>query len=99
MYSKSQLDILSFLETYLKETPQETIDKEIHEISKLSFTGPSAMDYFDNFHQYYDGTLNETPMIFTEILAEKNSNIYCPNFLPKKNYLRKKEDQQLVYKV
>ena len=53
MYNKSQMDILAFLDNYLKESSTENVQKHIREVSSLKFEGTSAKEYFANFHKYY----------------------------------------------
>ena len=53
--TKIQEDSISFLRSYLRDTPNEIFKKEIAEISKINFVGTSAKDYFLNFHNHYLG--------------------------------------------
>lgn len=53
MYNKSQIDILAFLDNYLKESSTDNVQKHIREVSLLKFEGTSAKEYFANFHKYY----------------------------------------------
>jgi hypothetical protein len=55
MFSKEKTDVLAFLDAYLDETSTESIEQDIAAISQMDFAGSSAADYFDNFHQYYEG--------------------------------------------
>lgn len=61
MYSKSQIEILAFLDNYLKETSAENVQKDIQEISMLKFKGTSAKEYFTNFHKYYQNEILNIP--------------------------------------
>lgn len=62
-------DIMSFLNDYLENTPKETIQKEFAAISQKEFDGITAKDYFENFHDYYQG-------IFNVVATEKSINDY-----------------------
>lgn len=69
MDKKAQIheEIMSFLNDYLENTPKDVIKQEIAEISRKSFTGTSAQDYFINFHKYYLNVENQFPSnTFTE---------------------------------
>lgn len=65
--TKIHEDIMSFLDSYLKDTPRDIIKKEIAEISKIDFVGTSAKDYFKNFNSYYanfeEKTDNTKPLV------------------------------------
>lgn len=45
--------IIDFLDSYIKKTSKDVIEKEVTAISKIKISGASARDYFENFHKYY----------------------------------------------
>ncbi len=61
MYSQSQTDILLFLDEYLKDTPAESVKKQVEEVSQLEFSGTAATDYFMDFSKHYEVISKKIP--------------------------------------
>lgn len=75
MDKKTQIheEIMSFLSDYLESTPKDIIQQEIANISTKNFKGPSANDYFINFHKYH---LNLENQISSNVWKEQGFSMY-----------------------
>ncbi len=62
-------EIMAFLRNYIAETPLETLQKEITEVSSLSFAGATAEEYFAHFPLYYE----KSAPIYEPLLAQEIS--------------------------